>query len=279
MAARAIWKGTLQIGRIALPVKLYSGAVERLVHFRMLASGRAGAKARRREPVEQHMVDPHTGDTVEYSEIQRGYQVPEGFVILKREELAKLEPKASRDIELTAFVSPLKLSPEWFVRPYVLAPDGHSETYFALVKALRESGREGLARWTMRKIEYHGVLRAEGDYLMLVTLRHSEELEGSQGLKAPEGRGLTEKERKMALQLIEAFSGPFDPATLRDSHREKLLALVEAKARGKKPRLHAPVSKAASSDLEAALGRSLKAAGTSRGAAHEPSHRKEKRSA
>ena len=36
MAARAMWKGVIGIGEERVPVKLYSAAQDRTVHFRLL---------------------------------------------------------------------------------------------------------------------------------------------------------------------------------------------------------------------------------------------------
>jgi len=42
----------------------------------------------------------------------------------------------------------------------------------------------------------------------------------------------SEREVKMAEQLIESLSTEFDPTRYRDEHREKVLALIEAKSEG-----------------------------------------------
>src|SRR5688572_28549599 len=126
MAARAIWKGELKIGTGKVPVKLYSGVVDRTVHFNILDD-------RQLMRVKQHMVSPDTGEEVASEEIQKGYEVEPGrFVILTAEELEALEPEPSRDIEITEFVPPEAISQQWYERPYYLGPDGDTKAYFAL---------------------------------------------------------------------------------------------------------------------------------------------------
>src|SRR5262245_25628522 len=130
MAARAIWKGKLKLGSATLPVNLYSAVVDKTVRFHILDE-----KTETR--VKQHMVNPETGEEVPGDEIQKGYQVEPGtFVILKREELEKLQPKPSREIEITRFVSPQEIGSLWYDRPYYLGPDGDAKAYFALADAL-----------------------------------------------------------------------------------------------------------------------------------------------
>lgn len=252
MAARAIWKAELKLGRTKLPVNLYSAVVDRTVHFNILEE-----KTKLR--VKQHMVDQSTGEEIPAEEIQKGYQVEPGtFVILTQDELESLAPEPSREIEITHFVPSTRIEPEWYERPYYLGPDGSASEYFALAEALNKQEKEGVARWVMRKKEYIGALRAEGDYLMLVTMRHAEEVVSAEDLPSPGGRDLDTKEVSMARQLIEALAGDFDPAEFKDEYRERVMEFVEKKAKGKTARLHAVKSKRAPSSLTGALERSLK---------------------
>src|SRR4029453_1505544 len=136
---------------------------------------------------------------------------PGVFVILTKEELEQVQPKPSRDIEILRFVPPQKISSLWYDRPYYLGPDGDQTAYFALAEALANKEKEGIARWVMRGKEYVGALRSQDDYLMLVTLRHAEEVVQPEELPAPEGRSLDRKEINMAKQLVELLEGEFDP--------------------------------------------------------------------
>ncbi|HSQ19112.1 MAG TPA: Ku protein [Blastocatellia bacterium] len=252
MAARAIWKGELKMGATGVPVKLYSAVVDKTVHFHILEQ-RAHAR------VKQHMVNPVTGEEVPADEIRKGYEIEPGmFVVLSDEELERLDPEESREIEITHFVPATRIKPEWYERPYYLGPDGNQEAYFALAEALITQKKEGVARWVMRKKEYIGALRAEGDYLLLVTMRHAEEVVSAEDLPSPGGRALDRKEVNLAKQLVEALEGEFDPSEFHDEYREKVMELIEKKAKGKAPRLHAVKSKRPTESLKNALEKSLK---------------------
>jgi DNA end-binding protein Ku len=251
MAARAIWKGKLKLGSITIPVSLYSAVTDKTTHFHILED-------RTQSRVKQHMVNPETNKEVPNGEIQKGYQIEPGtFVILTDEELEKLQPEPSRDIEITRFVPPEHVSSQWYDRPYYVGPDGDENNYFALVDALANKNKEGIARWVMRGKEYVGALRSQDSYLMLVTLRHPEEVISALDLPKPSGRALDKKEIGMARQLVELLEGEFDPAELSDEYRERVLEFIEQKAKGKKPRLHAVQSKRGSSSLDKALSRSI----------------------
>lgn len=252
--ARAIWKGVIRFGTAEVPVKLFSGVQDRSVHFRLLYE-------RSKTPVKQRMVDPETGKEVPYEEIRRGFEVEEGvFVMLDEEELESLEPEPSRDIEITRFLPVGALDHQWYDRPYHLGPDGGEREYFALVKALEKEGREGIARWTMRKKSYSGALRVEEGHLALITLRHAQEVIPASALEAPKGRKPDARELKMARQLVAALEAPFDPTEWRDEYRDRVLELVEAKAEGKVLKFPEPAKRTAAEDLSASLEASIAAA-------------------
>jgi DNA end-binding protein Ku len=225
--ARAMWKGRIRMDDVDVPVKLYSAVQDRGVHFRLLHE-------KDLEPVQQQMVNPGTGRVVEYSDVRRAYPTEDGdLVILDDDELAGLEPEPSRDIEVTRFVESDAISHQWYERPYYLGPDDDTAAYFALVEALKNKGREGVVRWVMRKKEYVGVLRVQGDHLVLMTLRRPGEVVPASALEAPGGRALDRREVNMAVQLVSALEDDLDMAAYRDEYRDRVRELVEAKAEGK----------------------------------------------
>ena len=253
MAARAIWKGNLKLNSMEVPVKLYSAVTDKTVRFHILDQ-----KSKLR--VKQHMVEPESGKEVETAEIQKGFEVEPGtFVILDKEELAKLEPEASREIEVTQFVLPSQIPPEYFERPYYLGPDGDQAAYFALAEALQKKNREGVAHWVMRKHPYVGAVRAVDDYLMLFTLRNAEEVLSAKDLPKPSSRAPDKKELAMATQLVELLKGEFDPKDYKDEYRERVMEFVEKKAKGHKPRLHLVKSKRKTTALDKVLSKSIEA--------------------
>jgi DNA end-binding protein Ku len=252
MAARAIWKGELKIGSEKVPVKLYSGVVDRTVRFHILDD-------KHRARVKQHMVNPDSGDEVATEEIKKGYEIEPGrFVILTEEDLQSLEPEPSRDIEIAEFVPPSAISQQWYERPYYLAPDGDEKAYFALAEALNKTEREGIAHWVMRNKPYVGALRAEDAYLLLFTLRNAQEVISAKDLPQPAGRAPTQKELNMAKQLVGLLEGEFNAKDYKDEYRARVMEFIEKKAKGKAPRLQAVKTKRKAASLDSVLEKSLK---------------------
>jgi DNA end-binding protein Ku len=251
MAARAIWKGAIRFGTVNLPVKLYSAAQDRRVHFRLL-------HAKDRVPVTQHMVNPQTDEPVDPSLIRRGYRLDAGtYVILSEEDLAALEPEASRDIEILRFVDPARIDHQWYERPYFLGPDADQKLYFGLARALADADKVGVARWVMRKQNHVGALRTHGDFLTLITLRHANEVIAVSELPRPASRQVGERERQMAEQLVTMYEDVFDPAAYKDEYRERVIGLVETKAKGGKVKFERSVRKAPDRSLADALKASI----------------------
>lgn len=254
MAARAMWKGAIRFGDVAVPVKLYSAVEDRGVHFRLL-------HAKDSVPVRQAMVNPDTDEIVPYEQVRRGYVTDEGqIVVLGKDDLGELEPEASRDIHISSFLPKAAIDHRWYDRPYFLGPGGGTGSYFALVEALRKTGREGLAHWVMRKKEYVGALRLQGDHPVLISLRHAEEVVVASALTAPPGRPLDKKELAMAEQLMAMLEAKFDPTEFQDEHRNRVLAMIEAKAAGRKVKLRKAPRKEAAEDLGKALRASIQKA-------------------
>jgi DNA end-binding protein Ku len=251
MAARAIWKGELKVGTTKVPVKLYSALKEHSVRFHILDE-------RSKTRVKQHMINPESGEEVATDEIQKGFEVDPGiFVILDNKELESLEPKATREIEVKNFVPPQAIAPEFYDRPYYLGPDGDQTAYFALAEALRKQEREGVAHWVMRKQPYVGALRAEGDHLLLFTLRSADEVLSAKDLPRPAGRAPDKKELSMAKQLVELLKGEFNPEDYQDEYRQRVMDFVEKKAKGRAPKLRLVKNKRQPASLDKILSKSI----------------------
>ena len=251
MAARSMWNGTLRCGELAVPVKLHAAVEDKTIRFHLLHD-------RDKQRVRQKMIDPKKHKEVPDDEIRRGYEVEPGvFVILEDDDLAKLDPEPSKDIEITRFVPVATSRFPWYERPYYLSPQDDGGAYFALAEALSQTGREGIARWVMRKQHYAGALRSEGGYLMLVAMRHAGEVIDTAALPAPEGPALTPKELKMADQLVAMLEDEYDPAAFRDDYRKRLAELIDAKSHGKLFRFERAAPKRSSDTLEHALTASL----------------------
>lgn len=253
MAAAAIWKGEIRFGDAVVPVKLHPAVREERVEFHLLHK-------RDRARLRQQMICTADKKPVPADEQVKGFEVEENrYLLVDPEELEQTAPESSRTIEVHEFVKVAQIDPLFFDRAYYLEPDAHPQAYGALRASLQELGVEAVCTWTMRKRSYLGALRAGGSVLRLHTLRHADEVLPAASLKLPK-IALSEKELKIAAELIDHLAASFEPAKFRDEHQAKLRHLIERKARGEKiavvpPRRLKPTS---DSQLLKALEASLK---------------------
>jgi DNA end-binding protein Ku len=257
MAPRAIWKGIINVGSAKVGVKLFSAVQDRTVHFRLLHKTD-------HEPVKQKLITQGEEEEVPTAEAKKAYQIArDRFIVIEDEDLEEIEPKESRDITIERFVARKEMDPRWYERAYWLAPDENKGGYFALAAALEKKERIGITRWVMRKKDYLGALVPEEGYLMLVVLRYADEIIAADDLHKPAGRDLSEREVKMGEQLIAMLEGEFNPDEWKDEYRARVLELVEAKAKGKRPKVEKFKPRKTDEDsLASALEASLAGSGT-----------------
>ena len=152
----------------------------------------------------------------------------------------------------------------YYERSYYLVPDGRAERPYALlVEAMTRTGKVAIGRFVLRTKQYLTTLRARDGVLVLATMLYDDEVVSTDDLEVPTTAETAPSEREvtMAAQLVGSLSAPFDPAKYQDDYRDKVLALIEAKADGEviaQPEAAAPSAPVV--DLMAALEASLAAA-------------------
>jgi DNA end-binding protein Ku len=126
-----------------------------------------------------------------------------------------------------------------------------------------------IARMVLRTKQYLVAIRPKHDVLCLETLLFADEVVPPESLEGLPGADteVSDRELKMAQQLIESLSTDFEPEKYRDEYRDRVLALIEQKAEGQEivaqPAVEEPAKVV---DLMAALEASLAAAKANRAA-------------
>ena len=274
--ARAIWSGAISFGLVNVPVKLYSATSPKTVRFHQL-SKETGAR------IKQKRVDPSTGEEVAFDDIVKGYEItPDRYVTIAPEELEALDPKASHTIDIEEFVELAEIDPIFYDHNYYLAPAaGGAKAYRLLLDAMHESGKVGIGRVVLRSKQQLCALRPAGAALTLTTMLFGDEVLSPDRIDELDGLGeaqASDRELKMAQQLISSLAAEFDPSKYTDQYREQVLALIERKAAGEEIAVQpqAPES-AAAPDLMAALEASLAAMGSDAEEPEPPEPAKPKR--
>jgi DNA end-binding protein Ku len=248
-----MWKGQLQIGKQKLGIKLYSAVEDRTIRFHLL-------HAKDLAPVEQHIIRKDTGEEISKDDMRKALALSaQTAVIVQPDDLEKLVPPESRDIEITRFVAASVLGDQWFERPYYLGPDGDNSAYFALAEALKRQDVIGIARWVMRKKRYVGALSAVDGFLTMTTLRRADQVLSFSGIEPAKSVTPQANELKLAQQLVSSIEADFDPSLWQNEYRQRLCKLIEAKARGEKIKPLPLKKKKAPASLEQSLRASIAA--------------------
>jgi DNA end-binding protein Ku len=229
--ARAIWSGSISFGLLNVPVKLYSAVARRGISLREIRES-DGARIRHRRVAEG------TDEEVPYEEIVKAFEItPDRYVPLSKDELASLDPKKTRAIEVTDFVDLGEIDPIYFDSPYYLGPaEGAEKAYSLLAQAMERSGKVAIARFVFRNKEHLAAIRPADGVLTLTTMRFADEVVPPSDLEdvlPAEKPKVAKREVEMAEKLIDSLTSRFDPGTYRDEYREELLAMIERKAEGK----------------------------------------------
>jgi DNA end-binding protein Ku len=255
---RSIWSGAISFGLINVPIKLYSAVSRKTVRFHQL-NEKTGNR------IQQKRVDSSTGEEVSFDDIVKGYELTkDSYVVIKPDELDALDPEKTRTVEIEDFVDLADIDPIYYDHPYYLVPaKGAEKAYGLLLGAMEEAGKVAIARVVIRSKEQLVAIRPAGELLMMETMIfHDEVVPPEQLDELPDAKDLkaTERELKMAQQLIDSLSTDFEPDRYRDEYREKVLELVERKAQGEEIAVQAEAPEPAKvPDLMAALEASLAA--------------------
>ena len=256
--ARSMWSGAISFGLVNVPVKLYSAVSRKTVRFNQL-------NAETGNRIQQKRVDPETGEDVPYEQIVKGFELTKDrYVVITPDELDALEPERTRTIQIEDFVDLVEIDPIYYDHPYYLVPDkGAAKAYGLLLNAMEASEKVAIARVVLRSKEQLVAIRPAGELLMMETMIFHDEVVPHDDLDdLPDSKELkvSDREVKMAQQLIDSLSGEFAPEKYHDEYREKVLDLIERKASGEEitvqPEAPAP---AKVPDLMAALEASLAA--------------------
>jgi DNA end-binding protein Ku len=185
-------------------------------------------------------------------------------VLVGDDELAALDPEATRTIDIEQFVDLDEIDPLFYDAAYYVAPDkGATKPYALLTRAMEEQGKVAIARLVMRTKQYLAALRPKDGMLVMSTMVYADEVNDPAQLDGVEDMhdvDVSERELRMAEQLIESLTEPFEPERYEDSYRNQVLELINRKAAGEEEVVAAPAPAAEEKvvDLMAALEASVR---------------------
>jgi DNA end-binding protein Ku len=276
--ASSVWKGHLTFGLVSFPVRLFSAARGETVSFHLLHKPDHSR-------IKQTIYCQAEDKPISRDELVKGYEYEKDhYVEIDQEEIEKVAPKTAKVMEILEFVKADQVDPIYLESSYYVAPDeGGEKPYALLFRALRESKYYALAKVAMHNREHIIILRPGAKGILSHTMYYQDEIRQVDEFRT-DTSAVKEKELEMAKMLISSLEADFDPAKYRDTYRENLQKMIEAKIEGRKvvatPAPHvAPVI-----DIMEALRKSLaekrkpvQAAGAASGAQENEASRKRAR--
>ena len=221
---RPFWSGTLTFGLVSVPVNLFPAARSNRASLRML--GPDG------QPLARKYFAEKTGKDLDVDEVVRGYEVDkEKYVIVTDEELERLAPEKTRDIDLKQFVPADSIPPLYFERGYFLTPAaGSQKAYKLLAETMDKSDLAGVATFVMRGKEYLVAIFSDKGILRAETMRFADELRSPADIGLPKKKETSKATVHKFEKLISNKSKKqFTPTKLADKQTDSLLKLVKKK--------------------------------------------------
>ena len=230
--ARAMWKGSIAFGLVNIPIELYSAVRDHRPKFRLL-------HAKDESPVHYERVCQSEGKPVAWEDLVKGYEYEKGqFVVLSKDDFKTAAVEKTKTIDILDFVDPKEIDERYFETPYYLQPaKGADRAYAVLREAMKETGKVGIAKIILRETQHLASVEAHGDAIVLTMMRFADELADLADFRFPKAGDIRPAEMKMAGQLIENLAAEWNPEKYTDEYRDNLLKIIQAKLKGRKPKL------------------------------------------
>jgi DNA end-binding protein Ku len=254
MPARAISSGTISFGLVSIPIKVFTATSAKDVHFSMLHE-------KDKSRLKQQYVCATCGEIVERNATVKGYEYSKGqYVVVSDEELQSLQKKTDQSIEIEEFVPIAQVDPIYFEKSNLLGPDkGGHKAYQLLHRAMTQSGRVAVGRYSTRGRQQLVLLRPMGEGLAMHGLFYADEVRNFADIEIDTTIAIKDAELELAKQLIDQLAhDKFEPEKYEDEYRRSILQAVDRKVAGEEIVITQPEeAREQIIDLVAALKKSL----------------------
>ena len=227
-STRTLWKGAISFGLVYIPVTLHSATAEHRMKFNLLDK-------RTMNPVGNKQVNKATGEAMQKEEVVKGFEYEKDqYVVVSPEEIKAALPKSTQTIEIESFVEAGQIPSTYYNKPYYVAPAAKGQKpYLLLLETLRRTSKVGIARVVISTRQHLAALFPAEEGLVLELLRWHDEVRDTAGLPLPgeDDAKVSQRELKMAEQLVNELADKWKPEAFHDEFREKLEKLVEEKVK------------------------------------------------
>ncbi|MDD4188441.1 MAG: Ku protein [Bacilli bacterium] len=208
------------------------------------------------ERIKYQKICPHCNEQVENKDIIKGYEYnPDKYVTFTDKDFDKLKLSSNTPIEIISFVNLKEIDPVYFEKSYQISTKNSSKAFSLFKEALNKEKKVALATTVIGTKFYYCIIRFEKNNLILNTLYFDEEINL---VNNTADEKITNKELDLAIQLIKAMTGKFEPKKYKDQYQDNIEKAIEEKVSGKEITKVKDKTTKSIKDLMTALKKSIK---------------------
>jgi len=224
---RAIWKGAINFGLVTIPVGMYTATDNKSPKFKQL-------RATDHSPIRYKRVAEADGEEVVWEDIVKGYEFEKDrYVVFTDEELESANPDGNKLVDVIQFVDESEIDPMMYQKSYYLVPEKTGiKAYRILQEALKEKGRVGIAKVSIREKQQLATIRVTDDVIVMETMFWPDEIRDAEFEELEADVEIRPEEVEMAETLIDNLTRPFEEEKFQDTTRENVEELAAKKVAG-----------------------------------------------
>ncbi|KTC98545.1 Ku protein [Legionella feeleii] len=225
---KAIWKGDISFGLVTIPVQIIPVEEKKDLHFHLLDS-------RDKSRIRYKRVNTNTDKEVPWEKIVKGYEFDkDNYIIVDEEAFEKASPEVYKSIDIEEFIELAEIDNLYFDRPYYVIPDSKNQKAYVLLReALKKTKKVGVAKVIIRTKEYLCLVMPHDHALVLNLIRFQQEIRKEEDLEIPteplKSYKISDREIKMAVDLIKNMTTTWKPEKYHDEYQEALLQWLDKK--------------------------------------------------
>lgn len=260
---RSLKSTTIKFGLVNVGAKVYKATDNHDVRLSQFHDGCGGG-------VGYTKICKCCDQTLATADIVKGAVRDDKTILVTEDDLAGLEIEAGKEIAVEQFVDLTEVDPIYFESHYFITPAASSdlEGYMTIRAVMAASNKAAIVRFVFRSSgnvgkQHLGLMAPYGDNAMILhTLAWADEVREPAFAILDTPVNLNPAVVKVATDLIDAMTAPFNPQAFADVYTKKLVGLIEAKANGKGQPKKQPEPEPVVSDLLAKLEASAAAKAT-----------------
>lgn len=243
------YQTAISFGLVNIPVIMNSAIQNNDISFNMLHK-KCGSR------LEYIRFCPNCKTKVKNNEIEKGYEyTKDNYITMTDEDFDKLKSENDKIIEIISFVDIKEIDPVYYDKSYTLTANKSSKSFNLFKEALRKSKKVAIAKTYMRNKAYYVVIRVGYENIILDTLYYEEELRMQEEQSK---KNFSDKELKLANELIASMTDKFKPEEYVDEYQNRLKNAIDKKINGKEIKAVKGKKQKSINDLMKALEKSLK---------------------